>query len=641
MPTYQQAHFIPRSLASLLDQSLEDWQLIVIDDGSQDGTYTALQPFLTDARIQYYRFEENRGLGAALNFGLARAASPYIAYLPSDDVIYRDHLDYLARLLDEQKNAILVYSSIRHHYNREAEGQIPGYYLQLVQVMHRQVPQRWVERDELVTDNLERMFWSQLRSHGAFVHSKPLTCEWADHPDQRYKILREPEGGINKYRQYYHVKTPIRMHTTVGNYMDEPEHYRRFRERPDTPIAPDGLKILLVGELAYNPERILALEERGHKLYGLWMPDPYWYNYVGPLPFGHVQDLDPVHWKDDIKRIKPDIIYALLNWQAVPFAHQVMKENPGIPFVWHFKEGPFICLQKGSWTEMIELYTQSDGQIYCNPEMQAWFETVIPGSVNPDTSLILDGDLPKRDWFLADRSPRLSDQDGQIHTVVPGRPIGLHPQNVIELAEQGIHLHFYGDFIQGVWMDWIEKTLRLAPIHIHLHKQIDQEDWVREFSKYDAGWLHFFESFNHGEIARANWDDLNYPARISTLLAAGLPLLQRDNTGSIVATQTLFKSLDVGLFFKEIRDLGQAMADRERLEHIRQNAWNHRMLFTFDEHIDELVNYFHKIIDRKAPHNNSTSKFSIPFVRRSLSIDMSEIQPENGGGLPDTLARNQ
>ena len=61
------------------------------------------------------------------------------------------------------------------------------------------------------------------------------------------------------------------------------------------------------------------------------MPDPYWYNYVGPLPFGHVHDLDFAIWQEDVRRIQPDVIYALLNWQAVPFVHSVLGQNPGIP----------------------------------------------------------------------------------------------------------------------------------------------------------------------------------------------------------------------------------------------------------------------------------------------------------------------
>jgi hypothetical protein len=130
------------------------------------------------------------------------------------------------------------------------------------------------------------------------------------------------------------------------------------------PPAPDGLKILLVGELAYNVERILALEERGHRLYGLWMPNPDWWNTVGPLPFGQVQDIAYENWVDEVKRIRPDVIYALLDWKAVPFVHEVPRRNPGIPFVWHFKEGPFICLEHGWWDKLVELYIRSDGQIY-------------------------------------------------------------------------------------------------------------------------------------------------------------------------------------------------------------------------------------------------------------------------------------
>jgi hypothetical protein len=64
--------------------------------------------------------------------------------------------------------------------------------------------------------------------------------------------------------------------------------------------------------------------------------------------------------------------------------------------------------------------------------MQQWFETFIPPSGRP--TLVLDGDLLKGDWFSERRSPRLSDADGELHTVVPGRPIGLDPQTVAELA---------------------------------------------------------------------------------------------------------------------------------------------------------------------------------------------------------------
>ncbi len=594
IPTFDQAAFIPRALDSLLAQTLTEWEALVVDDGSPDGTGAAVAPYLRDGRVRYERLERNGGLGAALNRALDRARAPLIAYLPSDDVYYPEHLATLAGCLDEHPDAALAYSGMRHGYNRSAPGQIPGCPLQLVQTMHRRTGDRWVERDEIVTDDLERLFWARLRPRGDFAGTGRVSCEWVDHPAQGHKIIQEPVGGVNTYRARYGVGRPLRFHSTVGNPIDEVAHYRRFRERPDTPRAADGLKILLVGELAYNAERVLALEERGHRLYGLWMPEPYWYNTVGPLPFGHVEDLPRAGWREAIREVRPDLIYALLNWQAVPFAHEVLTHNPGIPFVWHFKEGPFICLEKGTWPQLADLYRRADGRIYSSPEMGEWCATAIPGIAGP--ALVLDGDLPKREWFAAERSPRLSAADGQPHTVVPGRPIGLRPETVGELAARGIHLHFYGDFTQGQWRAWIDRARPLAGDYLHLHPNVDQSDWVAEFSRYDAGWLHFMRSENGGDLRRANWDDLNYPARIATLVAAGLPLLQYDNRGAVVATQTLARDRDLGLFFTDMEGLDAQLRDEARMARLRESVWRQRDQFTFDHHTDRLIAFFGQVI---------------------------------------------
>ncbi len=599
MPTYKQAHFLPRAVASIQGQSFSDWELIIVNDGSPDATHAYVASLLDDKRIRYIHHSSNQGLGVALNTALQEAQAPFIAYLPSDDVYYTEHLQSLLKQIQQNTDAVLAYSGVRHHYNRMAIRQIEDYPLQLVQVMHRRRAERWVEREELTTDDLERMYWSRLRPHGTFVATEHVSCEWVDHPQQRHKILQEPLGGINPYRVYYEVKQPLRVHTSVGNLIDEREHYRHFRERPDTPLASSGLKILLVGELAYNPERVLALEERGHKLYGLWTPNPYWYNSVGPLPFGHVEEVPHEHWREAIREIQPDVIYAQLNWQAVPFAHEVLMAKLDIPFIWHFKEGPFICLEKGTWSQLLDLYTLSDGQIYISPEMRDWFTTVIPDTLRRKHVHVLDGDLPKRDWFTDMRSPRRSLQDGAIHTVVPGRPIGLHPSTIQELAQQDIHVHFYGDFTQGQWKNWITKAHTLAPNHLHIHKNVDQEHWVSEFSQYDAGWLHFVKSENGGDLTRANWDDLNFPARIATLVAAGLPLLQYDNTGSTVATATLAQNLDIGIFGTNVHELKAHLSDESRMRQLRDNVWSQRQEFTFDYYADELIMFFREVIGSK------------------------------------------
>jgi hypothetical protein len=596
IPSYEQDAFLPRALESLFAQSLADWEAIVIDDGASDATRAVLAPWLDDPRLRSIHHERNEGLGRALNAGLERARAPLVAYLPSDDVLYRDHLAQLCAMLDAHPEAVLAYSGLRHHYNRSAEGQIPGSWLQLVQCAHRASPARWVERGEFESDDLERLFWGRLRAFGPFVGTGQVSCEWVDHPLQRHKLMQEPVGGINPFRQHYRVATPLRFHTSVGNAIDEVAQYRCLREEAAAPPAGDGLKILLVGELAYNAERVLALEAQGQRLYGLWMRQPYWFNTVGPLPFGHVEEVPYEDWRAGVRRVAPDLIYGLLNWHAVPFVHEVMEATRGIPFVWHFKEGPFICIEKGCWPQLLALYRQADGRIFSSPEMRDWFDTVAPGLSASRPSWVLDGDLPLRRYLEGACAPRLSEADGEIHTVVPGRPIGLHPPDVAELAQEGVHLHFYGDYTQAQWRNWIQACRELAPRHLHLHPHVAQEDWCFEFGRYDAGWLHAFDSANGGEIRRANWDDLNYPARIATLAAAGLPMIQRDNSGAIVATQTLAREHGIGLFYRDLAQLAERLRDRPAQDAMRLRVEASRGHFCFDTHVPALLAFFRRVI---------------------------------------------
>jgi hypothetical protein len=195
-----------------------------------------------------------------------------------------------------------------------------------------------------------------------------------------------------------------------------------------------------------------------------------------------------------------------------------------------------------------------------------------------------------------------------LHTVVPGRPIGLRPETVAELAAYGIHLHFYGDFTHGQWQAWIERTRGLAPRHLHLHANVDQDAWVSEFSQYDAGWLHGFQSHNGGDLRRADWDDLNVPARMATLGVAGLPMLQRDNTGSRVAIQTLGRERDLSVFYTSIPDLAAQLTDRERLDQIRDSVWRQREIFAFDTHADALIAFFRQVIAASQPRRRHGSQ---------------------------------
>jgi glycosyltransferase involved in cell wall biosynthesis len=86
IPSYDRAHCVERAVDSALGQTHPDVEVIVVDDGSTDGTDTLIaRRYGGDRRVRLHR-QENRGIAAARNAGLARASGAFVAFLDSDDV---------------------------------------------------------------------------------------------------------------------------------------------------------------------------------------------------------------------------------------------------------------------------------------------------------------------------------------------------------------------------------------------------------------------------------------------------------------------------------------------------------------------------------------------------------------------------
>jgi len=105
IPTYQRRELVKRAVASVLAQTYRDFELIVIDDGSTDGTGEALAPLGDSIR---YEWQPNRGLSAARNAGLRLARGSIVAFLDSDNRWLPDHLAVITRALDEHPDAVLA-----------------------------------------------------------------------------------------------------------------------------------------------------------------------------------------------------------------------------------------------------------------------------------------------------------------------------------------------------------------------------------------------------------------------------------------------------------------------------------------------------------------------------------------------------
>ncbi len=93
IPTYNRKNLLPRAIDSVLSQTVPDFEIVVVDDASTDGTEAMLKERYTDPCIRYDRLPENRGVHAARNRGLDLARGEYVVFLDSDDELYPHALE--------------------------------------------------------------------------------------------------------------------------------------------------------------------------------------------------------------------------------------------------------------------------------------------------------------------------------------------------------------------------------------------------------------------------------------------------------------------------------------------------------------------------------------------------------------------
>jgi glycosyltransferase involved in cell wall biosynthesis len=101
VPTYNRADALPRTVESVLGQTLDDLELIVVDDASTDDTQAVVDAY-DDDRIQFHQHEQNQGASAARNTGIDRAEGEYVAFLDSDDVWRPTKLEKQVRTLERR-----------------------------------------------------------------------------------------------------------------------------------------------------------------------------------------------------------------------------------------------------------------------------------------------------------------------------------------------------------------------------------------------------------------------------------------------------------------------------------------------------------------------------------------------------------
>jgi glycosyltransferase involved in cell wall biosynthesis len=111
--------FIDEAIRSVLDQTYRSWELLLVDDGSSDGsTEIARAHAARSPQVRYLEHEghENRGMSASRNLGIRHAKGEYLAFLDADDVFLPDKLEQQVALLDAQPAAGMLYGRSQYWF---------------------------------------------------------------------------------------------------------------------------------------------------------------------------------------------------------------------------------------------------------------------------------------------------------------------------------------------------------------------------------------------------------------------------------------------------------------------------------------------------------------------------------------------
>lgn len=210
IPTYNRAHILPRTIASVLAQTYSNWECIIVDDGSTDTTKDFITSY-SDTRIKYV-YQQNAERSAARNNGIRHAQGEYICFLDSDDEYLPEHLevlkDAIARI-DSPIHAMYIVHALHNtkgiqekpHYPILQENTLIYVFTQPITptrvCIHRDILAR-IEFDEDICIVEDLVLWCKIASEFPVYQITEYTVQYHIHEDNSVNLKN------NSYIQRLH-----------------------------------------------------------------------------------------------------------------------------------------------------------------------------------------------------------------------------------------------------------------------------------------------------------------------------------------------------------------------------------------------------------------------------------------------------
>lgn len=250
LPTYNRAHILKETISSVRNQLFEDWELIIIDDGSTDDTKGLIHDIMSlDYRVKYY-YQENSERSVARNNGILKSKGKYICFLDSDDQYKENHLQEFFKYISthNQPQAMIISSVTRIEKNEKKDIDIDiindfhNSTCYFIQAKEGVIPSRvcveknifdYFQFNPKIKDVEDTVLWCQISTRYDVLQHMNRTCFYNIHDSNSTNLSNNPFlnqlNGLKILFSYSKVRKKIprsiRKHKLANCYMGITKYY--------------------------------------------------------------------------------------------------------------------------------------------------------------------------------------------------------------------------------------------------------------------------------------------------------------------------------------------------------------------------------------------------------------------------------
>jgi glycosyltransferase involved in cell wall biosynthesis len=311
LPLHNRAQGVVQAIASVQAQRFTDWELIVVDDGSTDGSAQAVARFTADPRIRYFH-QEHQGAAVALNRALNEVRGALIAHLDSDNLWYPDFLAVAVAAFAADPALQCAYGALVSDLHFSTGERI------LFQTFDRKrlLEKNFIDRNTFIHRQ------STVSKYGGFDETLTRLIDWdfvlrhtQDAPARRLPVLAARYRAIDDQR--------ISTVRPVG-----PNYYRVRQKWRPAGTLPRPLRVLYVAwQYPQLSESYIETEIHCMKRWGVHVE--VWSESCGASPF---KPAVPVHYgslDQAVAEAKPDLLHV--HWLSFAESHLEVLRKAGLP----------------------------------------------------------------------------------------------------------------------------------------------------------------------------------------------------------------------------------------------------------------------------------------------------------------------